>query len=69
MSRRRPPAPERFTHRVNVLLTRAQGTHLQAQAHTEGRTLPNLLRRILALALAEHGTRVPPPLKRPSPRV
>jgi hypothetical protein len=41
-----------YTRRVNLVLTRGQGTALRAWAAQEGRTVPNLVRRLLELQLA-----------------
>lgn len=41
-----------FSKRVNVLLTAKQAVTLRERACDEGRTLPNLIRRMLDQALA-----------------
>lgn len=43
----------RFARRVNVLFTREQFARLQAAALQDGRTISNLMRRILDLAIRE----------------
>jgi len=51
MTTRRPP---QFVRRVNLLLTPTQMAGLLTRAAVEGRTVPNLVRRILDQAIVEH---------------
>jgi len=51
--RRRATRAPQFTMRVNILLTQEQFVKLQARARDEGRPLPNLLRRLIDLALSQ----------------
>ncbi len=51
--KRRPVTrASRFVMRVNVLLTQEQYVKLQEWARNDGRTLPNLIRRLFDLAIA-----------------
>ena len=63
MTKRKKPTPRRrvarapqYVMRVNVLLTQDQYLKLQAWARDEGRPLPNLIRRLLDLGIADRKT-------------
>lgn len=51
--RRRLTREPQFTMRVNILLTPEQVVKLQEWARAEGRPLPNLIRRLIDVAVAE----------------
>ena len=51
--RRRVTRPAQYECRVNILLTREQLMTLQAWARDEGRPLPNLIRRLIDLSIAQ----------------
>jgi len=51
--RRRATRPSQFECRVNILLTQEQFVKLQAGARDEGRPLPNLIRRLIDLWIAQ----------------
>ena len=51
--RRRATRPAQFECRVNILLTQEQFVKLQAWARDEGRPLPNLIRRLIDLGIAQ----------------
>lgn len=51
--RRRITRAPQFVMRVNILLTQEQYVKLQTWAREQGRPLPNLIRRIFDIAIAE----------------
>lgn len=51
--RRQGPRPSQYVMRINVLLTQEQFVRLQEFARAEGRPLPNFLRRLIDLEIAQ----------------
>ena len=51
--RRATTRPPQFVMRVNILLTQEQYVKLQERARDEGRPLPNLIRRLIDLGIAQ----------------
>ena len=51
--RRRATREPQFVMRVNILLTQEQFVKLQEWARDEGRPLPNLIRRLIDLWIAQ----------------
>lgn len=50
---KRPVRVPQYVMRVNILLTQEQFVKLQDWAREEGRPLPNLIRRVIDLGLAQ----------------